>query len=317
MRLELRQVTKHYGRRTALDTVDLTIASGARVALLGPNGSGKTTLTRAILGLVRCDGEILVDGQPLGSRAELAARLAYVPQVTPQLGATVDEILGAVVSLRGLTRATVVEIAAERGLDLDRVRRQAVRGLSGGMRQKLFIALALASPVELLVLDEPTASLDAAARARFLARVAAIRDATVLLCSHRLDELHALVDHVIALADGHVAYDGPAAVYLDARQAAVIELRQRGDNAAWLTANGFSPGVGGWWSRAVSHAEKLALLPAALAALGGGLDDIVVRDTDRIDLEGTFPSPLSGAPVPGHSPPPRVASRETLEVSRG
>ena len=64
MRIELRQVSKRFGRTTALAGIDLTIASGARVALLGPNGSGKTTLTRAIMGLIRHDGEIVIDGRP-------------------------------------------------------------------------------------------------------------------------------------------------------------------------------------------------------------------------------------------------------------
>ncbi|MBZ0235886.1 MAG: ABC transporter ATP-binding protein [Deltaproteobacteria bacterium] len=285
MRLELRHVRKSFGKRQALAGVDLTIASGARVALLGPNGSGKTTLTRAIMGLVEHEGEILVDGKPLRTGPELAARLAYVPQVTPQIGATVDEIVRIVTGLRGVSRGVVVELAAELGLELDRVRHQPVRGLSGGMRQKLFIALALAAPAELLVLDEPTASLDAAARARVLARVGAIRNVTLVLCSHRLDELRALVDHVVALDDGKVAYDGPAAVYLAARQEAVIELRHRGDAADWLAANGFARGTGDWWTRAVSHAEKLELLPAALARIGGALDDVVIRETDRVDLE--------------------------------
>jgi len=285
MRLDLRHVTKSFGRRQALAGIDLGIASGDRVALLGPNGSGKTTLTRAIMGLVQYEGEILVDGQPLGSGYELAARLAYVPQVTPQLGATVGEVVRVVSGLRGFSRSAVVDVAAELGLEIDRFRHQPVRGLSGGMRQKLFIALALAAPAELLILDEPTASLDAAARARVLEHVGAIRDVTLILCSHRLDELRALVDHVVALDEGKVTYDGPAMSYLAARQEAVIELRHHGDAQAWLAANGFTRGAGDWWSRAVSHAEKLELLPAALAQLGGSLDDVVVRDTDRVDVE--------------------------------
>jgi ABC-type multidrug transport system ATPase subunit len=285
MRLELRHVTKSFGRRRALADIDLTIASGARVALLGPNGSGKTTLTRAVMGMVEHDGDILVDGKPLATGVELAARLAYVPQVTPQLGATVDEVVRLVAGLRGFSRGVVVDLCADLGLEIDRVRHQPVRALSGGMRQKLFIALALAAPAELLVLDEPTASLDAAARARVLARVGALRGVTLILCSHRLDELRALVDHVVALDEGQVTYDGPAAAYLAARQESVIELRQHGDATRWLSEHGFAPGTGGWWSRAVSHAEKLELLPAALRELGAALDDVVVRDSDRLDAE--------------------------------
>lgn len=285
MHIELRRVTKRFARATALVDIDLTIASGARVALLGPNGSGKSTLTRAIMGLISHDGELLVDGQPMNHRTAIASRLAYVPQIAPQLGASVDEVIGVVADLRGFTRHAVVSIAGELGLDIDLVRRRAVRSLSGGMRQKLLIALALATPAELLILDEPTASLDAAARVHFLDRVAQKRGVTIILCSHRLDELRALVDHVVALDDGRVSYHGPAATYLAARQAALIELRHRGADNGWLAAHGFTHGAGGWWSRVVSQAEKLDLLPAALANLGAALEDVVVRDSDRLELE--------------------------------
>ena len=76
MELILKQVGKRFGATTALTGVDLTIAKGAKVALLGPNGSGKTTLTRALMGLLTADGEILIDGTPLTDRLQIAARLA-------------------------------------------------------------------------------------------------------------------------------------------------------------------------------------------------------------------------------------------------
>ena len=285
MQLVLKHVGKRFGATAALTDVDLTIARGAKVALLGPNGSGKTTLTRALMGLIAADGEILIDGTPLTDRLQVAGRLAYVPQIAPQMAASVDELVRAIGELRGFARGAVATIAADLGLDLDQVGRRAMRALSGGMRQKLLLALALASRPELLILDEPTASLDATARARFFdhfARVAA--DATVILCSHRLDELRALVDHVVVLAEGRVVHDGPAAAYLAERLAAVIELRYRGPDPAWLTATGFVAGHGGWWTKAVAAAEKLALVPAALAALGADVEDLVIRDSDRLEL---------------------------------
>ncbi len=286
MRIELRNVSKRFGTSTALASIDLTIASGARVALLGPNGSGKTTLTRTIMGLLHHQGEILIDGRPLTDRMAVAARLAYVPQIAPQLAAPVDEVVRAITGLRGVARTTVVDLATMLGLDLDRVRDRPVRSLSGGMRQKLLLALALASPADLLVLDEPTASLDAQARARLLAHVArATPHATLILCSHRLDELRALVDHVVALADGRITHDGPATAYLAAHQAAVVEVRYRGADVAWLASQGFAAGAGGWWTQAVSHADKLRLVPAVLTRLGGAVDDLVVRDTDHLELE--------------------------------
>ena len=285
MELVLKKVGKRFGATAALSGVDLTIAKGAKVALLGPNGSGKTTLTRALMGLLAADGEILIDGRPLTDRLQIAGRLAYVPQIAPLMAATVDEIVRAIGDLRGFARTAVAAIAGDLGLDLELVGRRSMRALSGGMRPKLLLALALASRPELLILDEPTTSLDATARARFFdhfARVAA--DATVILCSHRLDELRALVDHVVVLAEGRVVHDGPAAAYLAERLAAVIELRYRGPDPAWLTEAGFVAGHGGWWTKAVAAAEKLALVPAALAALGAGVEDLVIRDSDRLEL---------------------------------
>ncbi len=285
MEIELRKVGKRFAGNPALVGVDLHLPAGARVALLGPNGSGKTTLTRAILGLVRCEGEIRIDGRPSTDRVAIASRLAYVPQIAPPMAASVGEVVRAVCELRGLAVAKVAAIAAELALDLDAIRRRALRNLSGGMRQKLLLALALAADVELLILDEPTASLDAAARARTLELVARKRGATVILCSHRMDELRALVDHVVVLEEGRVVHDGPADAYLAGRLVAVIELRLAGGDPAWLLAHGFAARLGGWWTRRASVAEKLTLVPGALAALGPRVADLVIREADRLEGE--------------------------------
>ncbi|HTM23197.1 MAG TPA: ABC transporter ATP-binding protein [Kofleriaceae bacterium] len=287
MRIELDHVSKRFAAVTALDDVCVDVPAGRRVALIGPNGSGKSTMTRAIMGLIAHAGAVRLDGRPpFHRRAELAARLAYVPQVAPQMAATVGEIAATVSSLRGLPADQVAGVAAELGLDLARLRRTPFRGLSGGTKQKLLIALALAAGPELLVLDEPTASLDPWARARFAAlqRELAPR-ATVVLCSHRLEEIRALVDHVVALDDGKVVYDGPAVDYLEARVASVLELLVDGEAPAWLADHGFTAQAGGWWTRSASQAEKMRLLPAAVAALGAGLRNLTVRDLDLVEVE--------------------------------
>lgn len=287
MRIELEQVSKRYGAVTALDRVSLDIPAGRRVALIGPNGSGKTTMTRAIMGLIAHDGAVRLDGQPpFHRRAELARGLAYVPQQAPQMAATVGEIVATLSALRGLPADRVADLAAELDLDLGRMRRKPFRSLSGGTKQKLLIALALVAAPRLLVLDEPTASLDPRARARF-ASLQRERSpgATVILCSHRLEEIRALVDHVVALEDGRVVYDGPAAEYLDARVAAVLELRVDGE-APWLVDNGFTAQAGGWWTRTATQQDKMTLLPAAVDALGARLRNLSVRDMDLVELEG-------------------------------
>jgi len=219
VRIEIERLHKRFGETEVLRGIDLTIASGTRAALVGPNGSGKSTLLRALLGLVACEGQIRLDGRsPFQDRLVTARRLAYVPQVAPQLSASVDELVATVTTTRGLPRADVVEAARELELDLLAIGARPFRLLSGGMKQKLLIALALAARPALYVLDEPTASLDAGARDRFF-RLFSERaaGATVLLCSHRLDELRELTTHVVALEEGRVAFDGSVAEHLRLR----------------------------------------------------------------------------------------------------
>ncbi len=211
MRVELKNVTKSFDGVQALDGVSLDLAPGDRVALVGPNGSGKSTLVRAVMGILRCEGAVRLDGlDPFEHRTHLAARLAYVPQVAPQLGATVGEVARAVATLRGLDLGDIRATAARIDLDLEELRRRPVRALSGGTKQKLLLSLALAAPVSLLIMDEPTASLDGEAREAFFRLFEERADgATLLLCSHRLDEVRRLVGRVAALEDGRVALDAP------------------------------------------------------------------------------------------------------------
>lgn len=288
MRVELHKVTKRYGKLEALSGVYLGFASGARVALIGPNGSGKTTLTRVIMGLVAHDGDVKLDGRPAAKvRRARAGAIAYVPQVAPQMAASVDDLVQTVAGVRGVAPASITSVAGELGLDVAAVEHRAFRDLSGGMKQKLLIALALGVRPELIILDEPTASLDAAARSTFLElERELLADATVILCSHRLDELRVLVDRVVALEDGRVVHDGDAAAYVTGHTRSIFEVLLAAESngaAVALAGHGFAPTAGGWWSRAVDHDEKLRLLPE-IAALGDQLRDVVVRDLDRLTL---------------------------------
>lgn len=210
MRIELREVRKRFGKSLALRGITATIEPGERVALIGPNGSGKSTLIRGLLGLIECEGAVLIDGRsPYENRLEVARRLAYVPQVAPQMSASVGEIIRTVALTRDLPEARIAAEATRLELDVAPIRSRPFRNLSGGMKQKLLLALALATEPQLLVLDEPAASLDARSRLRFFARLGEVPDdVTVLLCSHRLEEVEHLARRVIALEDGQVIWDG-------------------------------------------------------------------------------------------------------------
>ncbi|MEO6807512.1 MAG: ABC transporter ATP-binding protein [Isosphaeraceae bacterium] len=286
MRIEVRDVRKAYGGVEALAGVSLNIASGAKVALIGPNGSGKSTLVRVVMGLLGYRGEVRLDGHsPFEHRVSLARRMAYVPQGSPQLRASVREVVRAVCQLRRVEPSAVTELADELELDLEDVADRPVRGLSGGMRQKLFNALALAARADLLILDEPTASLDARNRARFFRQVREqAASATVLLSSHRLEEIEHLVDQVVALKAGLVAFDGPVATFLGTRSLSLIEVQTTdGIHADWLFQNGFSRGARGIWVKTVSRLEKMGLLGQISSRFDGALDNVVARDLEAID----------------------------------
>jgi len=212
VRVQVRDVSKRYGELRALDRVGFVLEPGERVALLGPNGSGKSTLNRALMGLLRFEGEIRIDGaSPREERLDTARRVAYVPQTAPSLAAPVREAVRALAQLRGVDPARVADLASALSLDLAEVADRPVRGLSGGMRQKLLLALAFAAEASLLILDEPTGSLDAETRERFFSLLdASARDATVILCSHRSEDLAGRVARELELCDGRLVYDGPA-----------------------------------------------------------------------------------------------------------
>lgn len=300
MRIELRQVSRRFGKLVALNGLDLEIASGRRVALIGPNGSGKSTLTRVLAGMLSCEGDVRVGGlSPLSDRRRLAPRLVYVPQAAPQLGATVREIVQAVASVRRMDPAQIERVGERLDLRIAEVADKPVRTLSGGMKQKLLLAMAFAADAGLVLLDEPTASLDAGTRKAFY-KLAAERsnEATVLLCSHRLEEVRHLVDTVVALEDGRLAWQGSVSEFLARSSHALIEVRAPGAEAsAWLAERGFQAGAEGAWSRVVVQARSVALLRDLLSGLNGSIDGVRVRDLDAVDSTAGASVPDEGGPL--------------------
>ncbi len=287
MRVEVAGLSKRFGELFALRNVAFTLPPGRRTALVGPNGSGKSTLNRVVMGLLAFEGEVRVDGcSARDERVGIARRMAYVPQIAPALAVPAGELVRALASVRGGDPARVAEIAARLGLELAEVASRPFRSLSGGMKQKLLIALALAADAKLLILDEPTGSLDARTRERFFPLFEELAgDATVILCSHRLEEVRHLVDHVLLLDEGKLVYDGAAAPILDASTTCLIEVRAEGEAAAkWLESRGFRRGASAWWVRTATSREKLTLLPELMHALDGSLRDFAVRDLESLEL---------------------------------
>ncbi len=210
-RLAIRDVAFRHGQREVLRQVSFEVAPGEIVGLLGPNGAGKSTLFSILSGLLRpAAGTLLLDGQEVapGARA-LRARMGVVfqaPSLDAKLSASENLVMGG--QLFGLSRAD----AKARSADLLAVAGLAPRGreaagkLSGGMRRRLELARALVHRPSILLMDEPTIGLDAAAFAQTWQAVHALRreeGLTVLLTTHRPDEAEAC-DRLVVLAGGRV-----------------------------------------------------------------------------------------------------------------
>jgi ABC-2 type transport system ATP-binding protein len=203
-------LVKTFGATRALDGLDMEVATGEIHGFLGPNGAGKTTAIRIVLGLLRQDsGSVsLLGGDPWSEATELHRRLAYVPgdvMLWPTLtGGEVIDLLG---RLRGGLDEERKAMLLER-FDLDPTKKG--RTYSKGNRQKVALIAALASNVELLILDEPTAGLDPLMEAQFREVVERdIRDGrTVLLASHILAEVEALCDRVSIVRKGRIVESG-------------------------------------------------------------------------------------------------------------
>ncbi len=209
--MRLRGVTRSYSRRPVLENLDLDVPAGSTVGLLGKNGAGKTTLLKCALGLIRPEaGTIDVLGEPAWSlSAEAKARLGYVPQV-PQLYGwmRVRQILAYTGSFYPHWNEQLLgRLALEWEIPLE----QRCQTLSEGQAQKVAILLALGHEPDLLVLDEPAASLDPIARRDFLnTLLSLVADGrrTIVFSTHITSDLERVADRVAIIKQGRVTYAG-------------------------------------------------------------------------------------------------------------
>ena len=211
--IDVAGLRKSYGKTVALDGLDLTVTQGEVHGFLGPNGAGKTTTIRILLGLLRADGGTarLLGGDPWTEATGLHRRLAYVPgDVSLWPNFTGGEVIDLLGRLRGGLDAGRRSSLLER-FELDPTIK--ARAYSKGNRQKVALIAALASDVELLLLDEPTAGLDPLMEASFRTCIEDERQRgrTVLLSSHILSEVEALCDRVTIIRLGRAVESGSLA----------------------------------------------------------------------------------------------------------
>ena len=228
--IDLHRAAFGYGERAVLTDATLTIHRGEIVAVVGPNGSGKSTLMKGILGLnERVAGSVTLFGVPSQDLHE-RARLGYVPQrhtLSASVRATAEEIVATGrlprINWLGRLRATDRQIVA-RSLDVvglaDRAATE-VSTLSGGQQRRVLIARALAGQPDVLIMDEPTAGVDAASQhvlADVLERLVE-REVTMLIVTHELGALERLLTRIVVVDGGHIRFDGTPAAFVAQRDA--------------------------------------------------------------------------------------------------
>ncbi|MBQ9662581.1 MAG: ABC transporter ATP-binding protein [Oscillospiraceae bacterium] len=245
--LELCNVCSAYGGREALSEISLRFEPGEVLVIIGPNGSGKSTLLRTALGLQpKTAGEILLDGQPLEqfSPRQTARKISYLPQFRNVPDITVQRLVmhgrfphmgyprrytaqDRKIVARALDRAGIPDLAA-----------RPIKSLSGGQRQKAYLAMTLAQESETLLLDEPTTYLDVRHQLQLaaLARVLASEGKAVVLVLHELPLAFRVADRIALLDGGRlIALAVPEALFSDQILAELfgVTLRRVRDEGGW------------------------------------------------------------------------------------
>lgn len=239
---ELRGLRKRFGRQVAVDGVSLSVTQGQAVALWGTNGAGKTTIIKCILGLHSYRGDIRIAGHDARRMGKAARRL--IGYVSQELSFHDDlsalETTRFMAALKRVPASRAGEVLERVGLGEHAGKR--VAELSGGMKQRLALAVALLADPPALLLDEPTSNLDAAARRSFFDLLAGLKRAgkTIVFTTHRADEVKALADQVVELERGRVLRGRtPAGFGGDCQMRIPLPAEQRASGYELLQAAGF------------------------------------------------------------------------------
>ena len=249
----VRNLTKRYGRVTAVDDLSFDVVAGETVALWGANGAGKTTALRCILGILPFDGTVTVGNNGGGSELHssrtagkmVRRHIGYVPQeVRLHSDLTVKETVSFYARLRSVSQTEVTRLMEEWQL-LEMASKQ-IGTLSGGMKQRVSLAIAMLSDPPILLLDEPTSNLDGRTRQEFWTALERLSTAgkTLIFCSHRHDEIIRLADRVIVMKDGKKVTEG-SPTSLDGHLSRDVSLHLtipetfHGDAATLLAQQGF------------------------------------------------------------------------------
>lgn len=221
--IETHSLAIGYRSKIIGEGIDLSLAAGESLCLLGPNGSGKTTLFRTLLGVLPpLAGTVRVGGRPLAdwSREALSRELAYVPQAHAGIFAFQVEdvvLMGRTARMGQFSAPGAADRAAARAalaqLGIDALARRAYTEISGGERQLVLIARALAQEAQALIMDEPTASLDFGNQLRVLAEIRRLKQngIAILMSTHQPEHAMKIADRIVLLKAGRIVAQGAVA----------------------------------------------------------------------------------------------------------
>ncbi|MCC7363355.1 MAG: ABC transporter ATP-binding protein [Dehalococcoidia bacterium] len=284
--LEATAVTRRYGKTTVLDGATLAVEKGRVAAIIGANGAGKSTFIKSIVGLIHFEGSIKIDGVDVARHGKRARRLVgYVPQ-DPAFHAdlSVKETALLYANLKGVPAARAREMVEVAGL-ADHADKK-TGALSGGMRQRLALAVAQLADPPLLILDEPAAGLDVSARLDLRKLVDSQKSAgkAIVLSTHWLEDVPYVADHALVLDQGKTVYSGPATqLAAPGAPGSKLYLRLNGHSPEAITLLRELPSMGavahtGDWVVVNCAATQKARVVEALVGAGISILDFRVEE---------------------------------------
>ena len=326
--IQAQALTKRYGSKTAVDSIDFTVQPGKVTGLLGPNGAGKSTTMRMVVGLDRpTSGSVIVNGKPYREhKAPLREVGVLLDAKAVHTGRSAYNHLLALAATHGIPAGRVREVIELTGLQS--VARKRVGGFSLGMGQRLGIAAALLGDPATLILDEPVNGLDpeGVQWVRHLMRHLASEGRTVLLSSHLMSEMALTADHIIVLGRGKIIADAPVDSIINSGGRSTTRVRSpRAAELAALLANpavlvtdlepnvlevvGLSPAEIG------DAAARAGIALHELSALSGSLEAAYLALTqNEVEYRTGGSADLAAVGAPGAAPD--LATSEPQEAAR-
>ena len=208
--IQVKNLTKKFSSHISLDNVNIEFNKNEYIALMGPNGAGKTTLIRSILGYYHPNsGGVLINGlDPIKQRVDVLEHISFVPQLPPPIKLSLNELMQYIEASSNVDKELIMHYANEMKLDIKENLNKSFFKLSGGMKQKMLIAISLAKKSNIIIYDEPTANLDPKARDDFYRLLKQNEDDKILLfVTHRLDEVKDIVNRQVYMGLGKIISD--------------------------------------------------------------------------------------------------------------